>query len=153
MLDVDQLNADLNGISKSLQIGSLNYSANLKIWEANNSAGKSAGEIVRAALGATAVLGGTFAISEEDAISEILGAFLFAGDDGAHPGQKTLSSERYKKDVSAVMERLRAWIESSSLLIGIWLKEGHPFYPVFWDYAYIVESGSDCHVIIASASD
>jgi hypothetical protein len=36
---------------------------------------------------------------------------------------------------------------------SFWLEEGHPFYPVQWDFAYVLAGHNGAEVFIGSSSD
>lgn len=80
-------------------------------------------------------------------------AFDYQGDDGSHPGRDYLASMTFKQDADFVMAQLEGLVSGASLLTLFWLKEGHPFYPVFWDFAFMIERGDDAFVLIGSSSD
>lgn len=153
MIDAKSVNGKLRGLSKMLCRGSLNYAASFGIWEVNDLAGESFETIIRGALGNCAVLGGFFEVSPNKAVQSIRNGFLYRGDDGAYPGKNALNSIKFATKVTEVMFEIDTWVTGASQIIGFWLKEGHPFYPVFWEYAYIIESESNCHVFVGSSSD
>ena len=50
-------------------------------------------------------------------------------------------------------ESVTELVTKSEQVMGFWLKAGHPFYPVYWDYAFLFEVGNDAFVLIGSSSD
>lgn len=44
-------------------------------------------------------------------------------------------------------------VDGADTIMSFWLKEGHPFYPVFWDFAFLIEKNNDAIVFIGSSSD
>jgi hypothetical protein len=153
MHDVAGMNNRLDGIARRLFWGSLNYSARFRVFEAGACAGESAQFVVQRALGESATLGGTYPISIAEALEDIESGFLWAGDVGSHPNRQVVGSEEYREEVRELLTEFTKWIAEATQLTGIWLKEGHPFYPVFWDYAFIVEQHPDAYVLIGSSSD
>jgi hypothetical protein len=40
-----------------------------------------------------------------------------------------------------------------TLIERFWRKEGHPAYPVFWDFAFVIAGPTEAEVFIGSSSD
>jgi hypothetical protein len=133
MNDVIWINSKFDEISKALFRGSLNYYASFRMWECDDHAGLSAEEIIKAALGSKATLGSTYLISAEDAMMEIRDSFAYIGDDSSYPGKKSMNSDSFKNKVEEIVNTLLERFRSADQIIGFWLKDGHPFYPVYWD--------------------
>jgi hypothetical protein len=43
--------------------------------------------------------------------------------------------------------------DRSVRVVAFRLKEGHPFYPVFWDFAFLIEIDQESILLMASSSD
>jgi hypothetical protein len=116
-------------------------------------AGRALADILDSALGEGVLIGGTNAVGAADVLDALRDALAYQGDSGSHPGQEYLSSEGFKRHESMVLAWLGALLEGASHIESFWLKEGHPFYPVFWDFAFSIEKGADTFVFIGSSSD
>jgi hypothetical protein len=55
--------------------------------------------------------------------------------------------------VAAVLAELKSKVDVASLLAHFWLQEGHPAYPVFWDFAFVVAGPEGGLVFLGSSSD
>ena len=134
-------------------MGSLNYCASFKLVKCDGMAGQALQEILASALGEGVVIGGANAVGAADVLDAFRDALAYQGDTGSHPGQDYLTSEGFKRDESIVLAQVGALLEGASHILSFWLKEGHPFYPVFWDFAFSIEKGTDAFVFIGSSSD
>jgi hypothetical protein len=153
MIDIKWVNLQLKSISDRISKDSLNYGAQFEIWEAKNTSGKRISDIVSTALDKNIEIGGTFGIDLSELIKEIKNGFTYSGDSSSHPNLNLLQSPNYIIEIENFTQILDQWLKSADNIIGFWIKKGHPFYPVFWDYAFVLESGNDAYVMIASSSD
>ena len=44
-------------------------------------------------------------------------------------------------------------VVGATVIERFWLKEGHPAYPVFWDFAFVIAGPHETKVFIGSSSD
>lgn len=116
-------------------------------------AGESLDTVVTAALGNEARVGGAQSATREEIMDALQTALHYKGDDGAHPSLNYLKSSQSKEDFDAVTAEVQDILDHSDLLLSFWLESGHPFYPVFWDFAFLIETAEDSILFIASSSD
>ena len=152
-INLVEKNNQFQSISRRISKNSLNYCASFQAWNAGDISGESVQRIVKQALGANAKVGGTYSINHNEMIDKIEKGFLFAGDEGAHPNLKLIGSASYRAEIAELIKEFDNWLKHADQIIGFWLKDGHPFYPVFWDYAYVIELGTNAYVFIGSSSD
>jgi hypothetical protein len=148
-----EINSTLEGISRNLFADSLNYCASFKFVKCHGMAGRALQEILASGLGEGVVIGGVSAAGPADVLEALKDALAYQGDAGSHPGQGYATSETCRQDVSRVLAQVGALLEGASHIVSFRLKEGHPFYPVFWDFAFSIEKGTDAFVFIGSSSD
>ena len=148
-----EINTTLDAISRNLFAGSSNYCASFKLLKCGQMAGRSLREILAVALGEGVVIGASSAAEAADVLEALKDALAYPGDAGSHPGQDYLKSERFKRDESLALAQVGAFVESASHIVSFSLKEGHPFYPVFWDFAFSIDKDDDAFVFIGSSSD
>jgi hypothetical protein len=55
--------------------------------------------------------------------------------------------------VGVVLAHLDHALAAALLVQSFWLKKGHPDYPVFWDFAFVIAGSSAAEVFIGSSSD
>lgn len=113
----------------------------------------SANAILAAAVGADAVIGRTLPCDAAAVVASMGAAIHYAGGAGSHPNPAYLQSQSHAEEAKKVLEHVEAWASSAELLSSIWLKDGHPFYPVFWDFAFLAVHGPDAVVLIGASSD
>jgi hypothetical protein len=74
---------------------------------------------------------------------------LYEGDAGP------MGLESKKVEVLALISNVLSQIglETADLVVEFSLKQGHPAYPVFWEFAYDIHSNGQRWVFIGSSSD
>jgi hypothetical protein len=109
--------------------------------------------LIEKSLGKNAQVGGI----EQSNLSELLyvvkECFEYIGDEGSYPNKKYLASEQFSSDKKKALESIKNLFCDSKEIYAFWLKEGHPFYPVYWDYAFLVKNDEKCFILIGSSSD
>ncbi|HAF43987.1 MAG TPA: hypothetical protein DCK83_03350 [Gallionellaceae bacterium] len=143
----------LDSISHRLYVGSLNYSPSFLVVNLKGMAGHSLQKLIDLAIGRAVVIGGTQSASETDLLVSVKDALYFQGDDGSHPDRGYLASVEFQRNAELVMFEMDKLVDGADTIMSFWLKEGHPFYPVFWDFAFLIEKNNDAIVFIGSSSD
>ena len=120
---------------------------------ASYDADKPVSRIVSAVL-PDAVVQRTFAQSVDEALAEIRAAVLYTGQ-GTESDAAT--DPAWLAAWAMFEQRFHHLTDRASCFAGFSLRSGHPYYPVFWDFAYVIrdedaETGS-AHVLLASSSD
>lgn len=86
-----------------------------------------------------------------EAMSEIMDMVLYKGDTGSGP----LELESKKSEISELMSKVFSsiGIEDAEMVVEFGFKNGHPAYPVFWDFAYDIHSKGQRWIFVGSSSD
>ena len=75
------------------------------------------------------------------------------GDEAVYPNRKYHATESYANDVSAIFSKLRILFQGASGIRSFEIEEGHPFYPVFWEFAFLIRMSGKTYILIGSCSD
>jgi hypothetical protein len=133
--------------------GSLNYTVSVKIFSGNSLANSDEIDLIETILNTNTEVSNI----EESNLFELLETvkeyFEFSGDEGSYPNQKYLSSNDFRNELNELLKQLKVLFSESSGILKFWLKEGHPFYPVYWDYAFLIKKSDDNYILIGSSSD
>lgn len=143
----------LNSLTRALNRGSLNYTVSVGLWRLSGGSDLSIGEALSRLLGKSVIVGNSWSVTGAELSREVLTCFDYRGDFGAHPNLKALKGKAVRKQLSELESWLHTTCDSAELLVGFWLKEGHPYYPVFWDFAFFLSLEGDAVFLIGSASD
>jgi len=72
---------------------------------------------------------------------------------GAGPAEGITSSEEFLVLLEIICNDARMACERSSSLQSFRFREGHPAYPVFWDFAYAILREDGWLILVCSSSD
>ncbi len=151
---VEKLNALLNQMCTELYENSSNYAVSIEIFSALGMAGEDTNSIVSKALSNPIILGGTDSVNRNEVISAVDDSFHYSEGGSVHPNLEFLGSEPFLSLKQEILGHIQELLQEADQIMSFWIKEGqHPFYPVFWDYAFIIEKGNDAYILIGSASD
>ncbi|MFH5253827.1 hypothetical protein ACGTRS_21615 [Burkholderia semiarida] len=150
-MTIDQLLLD--DISDELGGGSLNYGVFLKAYAVVLAEAFQSTEIVSTALGGGAIAIDFAEVSSDSVIEMVKCGLLYAGDDAAGPSKETLESDVLMGMLEKLVSDLRLTISHAIKVEAFTLKEGHPFYPVFWDFAFLFRAASEATIFIGASSD
>ena len=155
---VDQINDLLTKICHKLSGGSwfgqgaYNYVVDVKLF--HEEAKPNLGEVALVEkLIPNSIVGDIEKSDLFDLLSTVKECFEFSGDEGSYPNQKYLTSEEFKNDLGQLLEQIKILFAENLGISKFWLKEGHPFYPVYWDYAFLIRKSDSYFVLIGSSSD
>lgn len=130
-----------------------NYQVFLRVYRVPFAPGEPAAWYVAQALGPSAVVTGSVPVTGAEIAVEVEQALRYVGDAGIGPKPSALRSLRFKALVPAVLSELEQVVAGASLLVAFGLREGHPAYPVFWDFAFVIAGPTGGLVFIGSSSD
>ena len=147
------INECLQHLCRTLGEKSLNYTINIQLYLSLGMATKSLKESVCVALGNGFVIGGAKFSTSSDLVESLRSALNYSGDYGSHPNRAILSSTKFKAKKEEVLADLCVFLDGAERIVLCWLKAGHPFCPVFWEFAYMIEKGNDANVFIGSNFD
>jgi hypothetical protein len=149
-----EINDSLAAISKKLFRTSLNYCADFRFFVSKETAGEPLERVVRTILGDHAEIGMAQPATKNDVIDELKDVLQYRGDHGSHPSLDYLDSTESRIDFDQLICRIRRVLdESFDDIQSFGLKEGHPFYPVFWDFAFLIRTRGESILFIGSSSD
>lgn len=130
-----------------------NYAVFLRVYRVAFIPDAPAEHYITEALGSSAVIGSVVSVDETTILADVEQSLRYVGDEGSGPEPNALRSRRFKELVPAVLNELKEMIAGAVLLSQFYLREGHPAYPVFWDFAFVIAGPSGGTVFIGSSSD
>jgi hypothetical protein len=130
-----------------------NYSVFLQAYEVVLPLPADSLTIIRNALGNDAALYFIEEVQGGELWLEVETALLYAGDDSAGPGDTVLGSVYFKELIAELKTDLLGLADAASKIERFSLKIGHPAYPVFWDFAFLIRLDAKAIVFIGSSSD
>ncbi|WEQ56890.1 hypothetical protein LV564_07455 [Komagataeibacter nataicola] len=151
MKTVDQ--ALLDAIVNILEENCCNYSVFLKSVSIKPYENMDSVKTIKKAFGENVVVDNIRQIRKEDVWQILDSSLYYAGDAGAGPSAESLSSREFH----AVVHNLRGQVEnilgSATRVEAFRFREGHPAYPVFWNFALVFTGETFVTILIGSSSD
>ncbi|KQW58443.1 MULTISPECIES: hypothetical protein [unclassified Ensifer] len=143
----------LGKIAAILNAGSTNYSVFLKLYEVQLGSQIDSTAIVQMVLGTGAVLGGIEEVQSGSVWPEVMEAVLYVGDSSAGPSSTALKSGQFTSLVELLKAQVDTMVKTSATIEIFWLSNGHPAYPVFWDFAFLFRTDATATIFIGASSD
>jgi uncharacterized protein (TIGR02996 family) len=147
----DAIEATLDRLQFMLSGG--NYAVSLGLWRVPARPASSPAAYVAAALGPAAVVGEVRPAPSPDAVADVERCLRYYGDRGHGPDTAALASV----DCDRLIRRVRGYLERSARdgdsILQFGLGGGHPFCPVWWDFAYLWVKPWVAVVFLGSSSD
>ena len=134
-------------------LSGLNYGVFLKLFRTSCTSGAKPERCVGAVLGECAVIGGIQPVTAAELALVVETSLRYAGDKGHGPEPQALTSQRFEELLAFILRYLSEKCQSFNTIVSFWLKEGHPFYPVFWDFAFLLIGTETAELFIGSSSD
>jgi len=83
-------------------------------------------------------------------LSDCLG---YAGDDGSGPGPRTLGQSEYSTLLKEIISNIAQVSFQCNGMKSFRIVDGHPAYPVFWEFAFLFIRNDVHHLLVGAASD
>lgn len=143
----------LQDIAEILNTDSLNYSVFLQVHEMPLPKPPGTAALIKMALGTEAVLGEIKDVQSTSVWPVVEEALLYRGDDSAGPSAAIIKSEKLATAIGMLKGQVAELVSTATRIESFGLKDGHPAYPVFWDFAFLFSSDASATILIGSSSD
>ncbi|MHA6884525.1 hypothetical protein [Ralstonia pseudosolanacearum] len=143
----------LDKVADCLNGGGRNYTVFLRLYQVPTAQMTDSQECIREALGPGVVVGGIEDVSAELVCSQVEASLRFTGDEAAGPCRSVLSSDQFQNRLTEVQAGLLELAGTSGTIQKFWLREGHPAYPVFWDFGFLFFGSETISILIGASSD
>jgi len=140
-------------VLEKINQNSLNYVAHVVLYPPTIVGANSTEESVKSVLGGNVQIEEISQVSSQNVTSELKLSLGYSGDYGSHPNNDYVGSELYKTHITDLENKLKPLLASATKILSFVIKEGHSFYPVFWDFAFSIEANGEAYVFIGSSSD
>jgi uncharacterized protein (TIGR02996 family) len=147
----DGIEATLGRLEFMLSNG--NYAVSLGLWRVPVQPDPSPGRYVAAALGPTAEIGEVQSVPAPDAATDVERCIRYSGDRGHGPDPTALASAECDRLIGRVRDYLERSATEAGSIMRFELRNGHPYCPVWWDFAYLWMKPWVAVVFLGSSSD
>jgi hypothetical protein len=143
----------LTDMADLLNSDGINYSVSLRVYSGLPESTDDINSIVNRLIGHEAVLDGVRDVGVTEVLETLLQSLGYVGDEGAGPGPNVIRSADFSRLLGNIRDNV---LELSQTVYGIKsfeFAEGHPDYPVFWDFAYLFLGNNQHVLLVGSSSD
>jgi hypothetical protein len=130
-----------------------NYCVFLRVYRCEIGGDAKPLDVIQKVLGVEAIPGSLIESNAHEMTIEIDECLRFRGDEGSGPDLLALDSIEFKEAVARMVTALEREADRATEISRFWLIEGHPDYPVFWDYGYVLMQGRRAVVLLGCSSD
>jgi hypothetical protein len=145
--------AAFDAVVNFLNAGGTNYTVFLRTYQTDTTSGESTMDAVRRAVGEGVSVERVQAASVHEVLAEVTSSLAYAGDASAGPDPADLLSAEFRRLLADVIEKVCALAEGAIRIEQFRFKDGHPAYPVFWDFAFLFVAPHQSTVLVGSSSD
>lgn len=128
----------------------LNYAVSLRLYGPWNSE-RGLIETLKKLISEDCELSGVLRTSSDEAKTVITNCLLYKGDEGSKP----LELDSKKEEIIKLLNNMLSMIgfENAEMVVEFGFRQGHPAYPVFWDFAYDIHVKDKRWIFIGCSSD
>lgn len=143
----------LSSIAAQLNEDAVNYTVFLDAKVLARSASGDPREYIRSAFGHSALVETIEATSGAVVVKTIEDSLTYAGSAHAGPPQRTLAATNFHLLLDQLVGEVRKIFVASESILEFRLSEGHPAYPVYWDFGFLFLLTDKVFILIGSSSD
>jgi hypothetical protein len=151
--EINEINNLLKLICSNLGKQSLNYAVTVKLFAGCETLNLDEIDSITEILGCKTEVIEIEESSLIELVKTVKECFAFEGNEGSYPNKEFIQSVQFKTILDDVLKKITNLFDAFSIFIFQLKDETHPFYPVYWDYAFFVKNKEKCYVLIGSSSD
>jgi len=141
----------LTEMADLLNSDGVNYSVFLRAYSGVPESASDIDSIVNGVIGHDVVLDGVRDANVSEVVATLRQSFGYVGDESAGPGASVLGSTEFSRLLGSIRDSVVQLSQTAYGIKSFEFAEGHPAYPVFWDFAYLF-LGNDKHVLLVGSS-
>ncbi len=156
----NELNQQLQNICHKL--GGLNYVCSIEVFSGkwikgkqnpNYSKSNSIDVIIKSIFGEEARTRNTRDVSFDEMMDIFDSCIGYSGSEGHYPNKKYFKTDGYYHDLNKLKKLIQNFFDNPSKIIEFEFIHGHPFYPGFWEFAFLIKTGDVAFCFIGSSGD
>ncbi len=153
-LQAASLKSMLGELTEVLPSNGLNYCVSFFVDEVRVDASGCLEIVVTKAFGKNAKIGGVSMVAFDAVWPEMRAGILWnEGGVAAGPSKNIIESGELQELVEKIGNEVNRLVGNATLIQSFWLEEGHPFYPVYWEFAFIIWHEANALILLGSSSD
>jgi hypothetical protein len=132
-----------------------NYLASIGLFSTSteDTSSLSDGELVQKILGSWTVANAFQTSTVEEMLLEIAECIGWEGNHVGFPNREYHNTEAYQRDLANAFSAVRNLFGAAADISSFVIENGHPFYPIYWGFAYLLRAPHKSYVFVGSSSD
>ncbi len=148
-----EINKKLNSFCSELGKGdAVNFQCNIEIYAGEWLHREKEEKILKKIMGNGFIVRNIVETNIIELSNEFNESLSYLGDNGAHPNTNFIKGSSFNKELYELSKCLESFFDGCKTY-AFYVKNGHPFYPVFWDFAFLLKKGNEAYILIGSSSD
>lgn len=143
----------LDAIAALLNQDGANYTVFLYAETVPNPGKAPATDVLRQALGRHIEIGGIKPVTADETVALVASCLQYSGDESGGPRFGAQKTARFNELYAELQAELLTSLDEAKKIEQFWLSEGHPAFPVFWDFAFLVSGYREVMIFMGSSAD
>lgn len=143
----------LDNITKIINHEAYNYTVFAQAYNVCCSSNEPSSFLIERAIGQDVVVDGFKEVGLKNTLDNIEKCLTYRECDSNDVALNLDDSEELKYLLGELKADIKKAFQISNKVEEFWFSEGHPAYPVFWDFAYIFRYADRAFIFIGSSSD
>jgi hypothetical protein len=143
----------LTEMADLLNSDGINYSVSLSAYLGLKEGTDDVNSIINRLIGHKVVLNSLRDASVAEVVETLRQSLGYVGDDSAGPGPSVLKSRDFSRLMESICDSVVQLSQAFCRIESFEFAEGHPHYPVFWDFAYLFRGNDEHLLLVGSSSD
>lgn len=131
----------------------MNYTVFLRCHTGRVTPGLTLDQSIHAVLGPGCVIDDVRDVDAGEVEAVVRNSLAYVGEVHSGPGTATLASTRFGELLDAILADCRRAHADSEVAASFFIVDGHPAYPVFWDFSLFFGGAEEYVVLVGSSSD
>lgn len=132
---------------------SLNYSCSSRVYSGDWLEGLELNFLLKNIMGSEPSIANLRESSLPTMVDVIRESFSYSGDSGSHPNLAYFESAQFSRELEEIIADLESQFSGCSNVYSFYISSGHPFYPVFWEFSFLLKLNQKAYLVIGSSSD
>ena len=143
----------MQSMSEFLSANGWNYTVFLKCFAGPPDDNTELEAHVGKLLGAKVLVEDLGIVGEIELLAEITESLSFVGSNAEGVEPELIDSIEFRTHLSEVTDEVKHLVGVSDTVRRINIVEGHPAYPVFWDFSFLFKGGTHSTLFVGCSSD
>ena len=135
------------------ELAELNYVCDICIYDSDWQKGKEEALVIQDAFDWDVAVSNIKKTDLKAILKEVSFGLEYTSEGGHYANKKFYGSKEHIESTNKIIGSVKSLLRDSSKIFSFKFESGHPFYPVFWEFAFLIKLKDRGLVIVGSSSD